>query len=508
MEGRDVIATLREWESRYPVEDWHVDGIHIWPHLRVKMGAKMIAASSTRSRSSAPSKLERWVELAGSAAACARDARSVVRHIPRANAVFLGYPIARHRLGRKWYDSHFDPMADFLEQHSLSTLQLEYRLDRVSYRVPRHRPALLIRPSVYTRTKADKRGLPDYELNLEGYDDLAATARDELRASGAPDSVRFPKRWRLVDRVRAINQIADYFETVFDRAQPEVALCTAYYSIVNMAFCLAAARRGIRSVDVQHGVTWLNPAYDGWTRFPKTGYELLPDFFWCWTEKDGQPVSGWPSHAHDHHRVLIGGQPWATYWQQDREFTSAFRRQLADIKGASRNILVALSWSSGLTPTHREVIRESPEDWAWWIRLHPTMESQRNEIRNLCEELAPGRAHVDLPTDLPLPLLLQEADAHLTAASSVIQEATAWGLPSVAIEQRAAELYEPEFAAGWVRCAENPREILTALEEQIRSSAGLERAGAYPPMERMGETLLALIGASGHELPGKGGARA
>jgi hypothetical protein len=122
------------------------------------------------------------------------------------------------------------------------------------------------------------------------------------------------------------------------------------------------------------------------------------------------------------------------------------------------------------------------------------MESERTEIRRWCDEHGAGRVRVDQPTDLPLPLLLQEADVHLTRNSTVIQEATAAGLPSVAIDARAAEMYSEEFASGWARMADGTEDTLVAIDAQHRCAADLPRAASYPSHDQMSSVLLDLVG--------------
>src|SRR6185503_3691071 len=140
-------------------------------------------------------------------------------------------------------------------------------------------PALVIDPNIMARLpRAAMRALSSRDHQLAGYDDFLAhfaNAHPRLRAPS--------KRW-LTFRARAVDEIARWFERVLDRAQPELALISCYTSLPGMALSLAAARKQLRAVDVQHGVTVQNPAYEGWTRFPEGGYELLPDLFWCWTE--------------------------------------------------------------------------------------------------------------------------------------------------------------------------------------------------------------------------------
>ena len=73
---------------------------------------------------------------------------------------------------------------------------------------------------------------------------------------------------------------------------------------------------------------------------------------------------------------------------------------------------------------------------------------------------------------LPLPLLLPAMDAHLTHSSSVVQEATAAGIPSVVTQATGLEYFRAGIAAGTVKYAQQPGEIILALGELMQAGAG------------------------------------
>lgn len=487
----EVIETIRDWEGRFPVERWTIGDVHVWPLVRVKLGSKMIAFGEQRPERAVPPP-----EPAAESGLLARlRERSTLRRAGRAAALFYGYPTGRELLDGTWYDRAFDPLADILEENGLTSLHLEYRRDGIAYRVPRRRPALLVRSAIaplLARQRRQDRRL-DAAVRLEGYSDFAEAVHTRFAGAADSKSLEAPPFRLLTDRVRAVEQVAAYFDRVFECSQPRAVFACAYYSVVGMALCLAALRRGITAVDLQHGVTIQNPAYEGWTRFPRGGYELLPRVFWCWTERDAQPVRAWPEAARERHRPLVGGQPWAALWERLGRSDSPNHERIDAIRGPALNVLVALSWSSALSETIREVLRASPADWTWWIRLHPTMEAEREPIRTWCAGNVRARTEVDEPSDLPLPLLLGRADVHVTHNSTVVQEAAACGLPSVVIDRNAEKIYAAEIGSGWARLAGDVPEILAALAEQAGRRRDLPQEAAYPSHDHVARALLDLI---------------
>ena len=81
-----------------------------------------------------------------------------------------------------------------------------------------------------------------------------------------------------------------------------------YYGSIGMAFDLACREFGIPSFDIQHGVQGsLHAAYGRWLRLPVNGYELLPSFFLCWSQKEKSVIEEWSNKFSKWHRPLVHG---------------------------------------------------------------------------------------------------------------------------------------------------------------------------------------------------------
>jgi hypothetical protein len=494
-----AVETLGDLERRYPVATWTADGLHLWPLLRVKLGKSIIATARRAARVETPEPRVQAGELAGrwagDVAGLARrgverfaDRRNTLHRVPRADALFWTRPANRQRLESGWYDRFFDPLGEILATQSRRALALE-KPDRSGlHRFPRHGPSMLVRWAVRRREWAatldvvSKRPEP-----VAGYADL----QRDLNAI-FPD-VEVPSWGKLMREVRYVRRLERWFGDILDRSGARAVLATYYYNPMVMALCLAAHARGVPSVDVQHGVTRQNPAYEGWTAFPEGGYPLLPSHFWCWSEDDAEPVRGWPDPVRAAHRTIVGGHPWMAFWQGSSALIDPYRERAAALRGDGLNVLVSLTWSARLSPLLRALLRASPADWSWWVRLHPLMDADRAEIQALCAADCAARVIVDAPSDLPLPLLLDQADVHVTHNSSVVQEATAMGLPSVVIDEKARAMYPRPIASGWARCEVEPDSILRAVRDQAEARSGLPGSEPYPSWDAMARAVNALF---------------
>ena len=108
----------------------------------------------------------------------------------------------------------------------------------------------------------------------------------------------------------------------------------------------------------------------------------------------------------------------------------------------------------------------------------------------------PGRADVDASTDLPLPLLIEAADVHVTHNSTVVQEAARLGTPSVVIDARALDVYADELASGWATFASEAPAIVSAILEQHRRRASLDPLSPYPSWADMTRVVRDLVAES------------
>jgi len=479
----DLVAACRRWEVLAPVHEWTIDGVAVWPVIRVHYAFQLMAAA----RGSASVRPPSTLSAVERASATMRDSAAFWRAASRrpaeqADVVFVGTSSQRQTVDGVAYDRLFDPIADAVEAAGARTLHLEYRGDETHYQQPARRPSVYIRPAIEGIMRAPPRQR-SWSCRLEGYDALTAAVQAELTSFG-PARAPIPPPSRWTGKVGQLLRLADWFESVLAKARPALLFGTSYFTTLGWAALLAARRLGVHTVDVQHGVTSGHPAYDGWTKIPDAGYALLPDTFWAWTERDAERVGAW---EHAAHRAVVGGHPWVAH---------CVRQGTAPADGdAGRRILVSLNWSTGLADSLKSAIAASPTNWTWWVRLHPARDERGPVVSWL--ESQPGLQYdVDGATSRPLPMLLAQADAHLTLSSSVTQEATRLGVPSVVLDPRGARIYGDEISAGWARYEGGTgASVIAALDAQVDRRPALEAFDPYPSSEHVAQATRALLDA-------------
>lgn len=450
----DLIDVLREIEHTYPVGEWTVGNVHIWPLVRLRwfFGEwHRFYASSSSATAGMP--VRRVAEMlqgplrSFAAAARYRAERSGPR---RADVVFLSDGVSFARLGERWVERFCEPLMQVAADLHKS---MDFWVPSHAYeRAYRTAPRFVQWRIDAANVRALLRGklLPP-PANLPGNPEVM----DWLTRAGWNAEQLHPSRViSLGCRVRAI---ADMYKAMLRRVRPSVGFIVSYYGVEGMAFVLACRESQVLSVDLQHGVQGeLHPAYGSWPEPPGRTFALLPDRFWVWSEWEADVIRRWSGTTS--HAPVVGGNPWNLVWNDAHPMTGlqdALDRARA-LKARARNapvILVTLQFglldSEQLDPL-LELMAATGQRFVYWVRLHPCMLERREEIRSKLGTRA-ATVELDEPTDVPLPALLRHVDVHLTNSSSVVIEAAQFGVPSVITSKFGEELFTPLYEAGAAR---------------------------------------------------------
>ena len=477
---------LHEIEQNFPVAEWRVADIRVWPIVRVRLGyglayeseglngptsnvgllasGRRLFASGRRLASSVRSKV-RPTAVAGSASD--RRGSGVARG---AGAVFLADGSSFVLDGSVLVDRQLDCLRAELQQRGVRSVLL----------VPGSPVAGLRPPVINIQFRLD-RSMAGARLRRAPRCDLAGygSIRSELAGAGLEQYLPSPKAIRLAGAV--VGAWADRFEVIFDDESAGVGFLSEFYSLRGMAFVLACARREIPSVDVQHGLQGpLHFAYGPWRR-QQDRYELLPTHFAVWSELEAADIRSW---AGDQHQVDVVGNPFLDrrLGDDDPELASgdaAFAR-LSSKSGATRHVLVTLSGIENVEEREwlRELIAVAPKQWFWWVRCHPKVPSIGIWEQTLA--CVAGQVDVRRASTLPLFVLLRNVDAHVTRSSSVFLDALRFGVPSVVTDLTGVAIFGRHLDGCHAAAAVtgDVHEVIAALERLTTHRTADDRAPA------------------------------
>lgn len=468
-----LLDALQDYEASHAVENYMVDGWHVWPFLKMALRLGWLpreARPSWRSRlqylfkatwpgrvalglSRLPGRLRRSAESRAPAAAGPVDA--------------LLLTLAERRVSRegKSYEIYTDPFVAALTDLGLSCRVWEQGCAGVAQHFPSTRVDLAL------NREAGQRGLfspvpgaPHWFAEMQG-----------LLLTCVGRTVPWHELYWLLESCLQRSRV---FEGWLRRLAPRVLFVVCWYDPIVMAAVMAARRCGIRTVEIQHGLQGRRHAgYSGWLRSPAGGYEVLPDVFWCWGNDAAAELRqfnpGFPAEL----RVLAGGNLWLNEWKKQLPQ----RRQARQAAGAGRRLLVTLQRE--VPPLLLDLLKGSPAMWTWVIRFHPSRQpAERQADQALL--LATGHPGIVFDDGQLLYAQLLECDCHLTEASSVALEAMFFEVPTLILADSilgklGAISYEKYIAQGFMHCINNPLDGLYYLRDMSFLKSKAEVFGGY-----------------------------
>lgn len=492
MKSSVVMEIINRIEEGFPVEKWSINGIHVWPIIRIIIYFRLIDA--TMHDSPFLSRPVRWSRLVSTFSAkaiqFARFAYAYLSDISQnantsqpAEIVFLSDGLSRVKIKGIWYEKHFDPILEYFvgNQHNCLVLEASHY-----YSIPRFTPSAFIQAHLdwLTMKQLGKHDLPIVaeEEELDGFREFISYLK----------TLNFKTDWIELDAIRLnvhrIIAASEYFASILKETGAKLAFTVNYFNIAGMAFNLACYKCQIPSVEIQHGVqNDLHAAYGRWTKLPSSGYNLLPSIFSVWSSEEVDTIERWNSSVRRFHKAVMSGNPWLNIWlHEEADFVDFYDGQIKKAmatKPSAQNILFTVQDGFSDPRVIENVlcaIAETQNSWSWWIRLHPTMtdKATTEAFRNVLHKASISECHVELATNLPLYALLRNMDAHVTFSSATVIEAEYFRVFSVITSEFGAELFPKQIRSGYALYALNTEEIIEAIRIQIEKKKH-SRKNAY-----------------------------
>jgi hypothetical protein len=485
MNSSQVIDLLNHLEARYPVAQWRIGGLHIWPILRARLYHAIVhfyLLSADQHPASARSLRQRFLStplnLWRMARAMIRDGRHTRLGFRRADVLFLSDGTSFSDIEGIWYDRIMDPIVARLAARDMKSFIMSPGWLSLA---PRNQPSLFIQPrlemlKILATIHLRFSGHPAVELN--GLDSMLGELRAEEFGTVVPG-----QGWLFAHTARIV-ALAGYFAKALRKVRPRIGLVNTYYSAEGYAFCVACHRAGVPVADVQHGSQGRDHmAYGRWQALPQGGYELMPDRFWCWSPAEAEAIAEWSGGTR--HSPYVAGNPWRDIWRADSEaFVRPLRDQALALRrrsGMPHHVLVVLSWGLAeeeALKVFRALSTLPAGQHFFWIRLHPVEHGKESEVARQARDCGLAAFDVDAASALPLYAVFAAVDLVVALGSTVVMEAEAWGLRSVVTTAYGGDICKPSIQSGAA--------VLAIQEDDIARAV---RAGlAAAPMQAAAET--------------------
>jgi hypothetical protein len=467
MKVEDIASYILDVESRFNVDEWTIDGIHIWPFIRIQnyalLSYKTIAAAPVNTRSSAYLRQIVAAKVVASRAKLMDSGKEVADQ--ETDIIFLSDGISFTRINKYWYHKLCDPIAAEFLKRGLNSYRLELSH---TFCIPRYSHSKFIQPqidNIIIKSLARSKILPGPFPN-ENWGDYDRFLSDEIVKK---NFLSIPSKTEVRTKISKIIQLRSFFVTQLRTIKPKAAFVVNFYGDDQMAFILACKWLNIPVTDIQHGVQGpLHLGYGQWRKVPDKGYAQLPDFFWVWSENEKRTIDGW-SHNSGAHKALVGGNLFGDLWRdQTSELVLQLDKELEKAKPYKDKPLVLLTLSPHTESLMAETwmaVKESQTCFNWLIRLHPSMVKDKKSISRAIRQMGIDHFEIDVSSDLPLFSLLRSVDIHVTSQSSCVIEASEFGVVSVISSEYGRSLYPDQIRNNEAFFCESREDIIAMIKD-------------------------------------------
>lgn len=474
-------------EDKFPVDRWQINGISIWPLIRIQLGFM----SSAYQHNEKGNSLSKWIRYRNKIAKLFNDRINLLindnkhcQKLCRADLLFM-----RDMCGRNvvlpdgtLFDHNIDPLQYKLQKNGFVSFNFE-QVGNIEPRLPRWSNSFLI-DSFILRCIL-KKNLYKYikkkVYQVEKYDEFL----EKLSLHGVDVSIVSLEN--LANRVLFISNMSNWFEKKLMAIKPRVVILTCWYSDEKMALALAAHKLNIPVIEVQHGIAAggrCHPQYYTWMKMPDNGYELMPDYMWVWDKSDYDEMIPWATNSM---RPFIGGHPMNLIWSDtENKLSHYYQEKYEQEYGFDKpTILVTLQWGSVYPQWFIDYINEH-EEYNWLIRLHPVVDDYERDFMK--KIYVRENIKKDSPATFPLEILLKNVNLHVTLSSSVVLDAVAFGCHSIVMNDDGINKYGKQLDSGMASYAGNRIDFHYSVQKIIlnndpnkdnRSMENLRDVGNY-----------------------------
>ena len=427
--AKNIILSI---ERKFPVNEWKIGDIDIWPHIRIKLYFYLINSSNKKEplyvNKARPRKkvistiLNSFVSLVSLVIFFLK--------LRKRKLIFFGAHFHRVLQNGKYFNRFYDSI---IEHHDLKdeVYVLEYKK---VYNNNYHQASvvnLTIQLNNFKRISKYIKGRVSIKSPtvLEGFKSFDKFLKDN---NINPKSLGI-NELQLIQWARKINKLNLFFKLMYKRVKPEKIVFLGYYGYDDLYSALLTGNHmGITTVDFQHGPqTNIHMAYSSWQKVPKNGFNTMPKEFWNWDKKSKENIDKWAENNTKISSKVIG-LPNISY----------FRKKIKPNKNPNKYLLFSLQTYplELLTLEVIKLIRDTKYDWV--LRLHPRDTTNHSEIIEILKiHGIENKAELQKSTEVPLPEMLSQTKLHITNYSGCTIESKMMGVPTLLIHNLGKEMF-------------------------------------------------------------------
>lgn len=449
MNRQEIVEWIDSLEDKYPVNEWTVNDVHVWPLLKIKI------ILSWNNNSTNKEKIAKVSLLKNAFKGCWEYIKLYKRKAGNRTNLYCLAPHFRYFHNGIYINRYYNDLIES-DLNVKNFLLFDYGTVSDGYKRNVDFPeqtvflgnikyfALLVR-EFYWSIYSPKTQWSQFNYFI-----------DEVKSVVKIDSI---SKKSIIKQYAYIDTLKKFYKPLLKRHKVDNIYTLCYYVSEMYAMNLAASELKINTCDIQHGGQGtFHLAYARFNKVPETGYKLLPGLFWCWDKSSAEAISAW-SKKSQNHSVIVNGNPWLSYCNSNFNY---------QIRSDKKIILYTLQPIGDLIidPYIIEAIQKTPENFEWWLRLHPRQHDLKSNIVNLLRNYdIIDKVELEQASNLPLPVILEKCFVHISKFSGSILEAYFLKRKSIIISVEGVKAYPEVIASeyGEAVLTENSDDLLKSL---------------------------------------------
>lgn len=434
---KDVNTFILGLERNFQINDWVIDGVRIWPFLRIKLYFSLIdkIENDQLSFELKTDKLKNnYIQFLLS---ILKAPILILFFLLLKKKKFLFFGSYSHRVSFKgeFFNRFFDTIID-----QLSIKNFSYVFDTNTYKVklPIRNKKINFDLNYYSLTffylyRIKLKFSPKLQHEeLNGYDKfLDFLSRNEITS----DLIKRFEKPLIRISVKDILIYKKFFDILLNIVQPEKIFVLSYYSNQLYALNIACFAKGIETIDLQHGPKAnFHAAYGKWSNVPSEGYQMLPKTFWSWDEMSSSITKEWTNNT-NYHKSIVYGNPWLDYFNSN-SFELPFKENgfiLYTLQPLSFDVLFPVELIKIIISSNKK----------WYVRLHPLQYHDKEKL--ICffkKENILDKIELNKASSYPLPFLISNCLIHLSNYSGCTIEAAIMGKYSLIFHEYGESIFK------------------------------------------------------------------
>jgi hypothetical protein len=442
---------IQDIETKYNVDEWEIDGIKIWPLLRIKLNYYLVYAKlglDTENSIQKRSNLKLIVQLLLSpfkwilfTLASINKAQFIFNS---RDFIFINSPAGNVKIENKYFDKFCSPLIDNFSNRGYSSLKLDTSSKLI---LNKKNPSLYFQVFLDFTIVISRITSKWYNpsKHLIGFNDFL----EHLKTLQELSHVKLTES-DVIFQVNKIITLKKLYKIVLSFVKPKAVFSVCYYDDYCMAMNLACSEYKIPTFDIQHGVQGVNHvAYGNWSKLPSNGYELLPNYFLCWSNSESDTILSW-ARAVNNHKPIIISNLFLNLWKyngNDLLSPQTIKIFMDKINANRPIVLLTLGWDLSDEETLQSTLiamKDTQYEVNWLVRLHPSMLNLKTRIIQMLHKHDIIQFELDFATSYPLYFVLKNIHLHITHSSSTVIEAAEFGIFSIVTDKYGWSLFEDD----------------------------------------------------------------